>query len=104
MANKTIEKTQLKNDVGEAEKQAPELAPEFHQRVTDNLDEMRSQAELAHTAYLEAQRKVARAYKARELQEVDAYKEIEQQAYKAFEEALQEALKAREKSERDAEE
>ena len=78
----TTKQQQPKKTDGKAEEQVPEVS----QDTLDPLDEFQNQAEMAYTAYLEAQRKVATAYKERERQEEKTYKEIEQQAYESCEE------------------
>ena len=83
MTSMNIEHQQNKTVVKKFEVQGVELAPEVSKTAADPLDEVLSQAEMAYTAYLEAQRKVALAYKHRERQEEKTYKEIERQANKA---------------------
>jgi len=58
--NKVVEKT---------EEPATELVPETLNETPAGLDEVLGRAEMAYTAYLEAQRKVAAAYKEQERQE-----------------------------------
>ena len=97
-----------KEQVKEAVKQTEELAVKLEagapEQVIDPLTELLGRAQSAYAAYMEAEKEVARAYKARERQVERSYKEAEQQANSACEAATEQALRVREKAEQQAEE
>ena len=68
------------------------------------LSDVLGKAQKAYSAYLEAQREVAKAYKVNELQLERGYKETAQKADRDCENAINVALRAREEAERRAEE
>ena len=85
-------------------KPATEVAEESPQTVvtqgTEILTEVRSRAQQAYQAYMDAQKEVGGAYRANELQTQEAYKEREVQADKLCEQALELARSARDEARR----
>ena len=82
-----------------------ELAePDFDMRMPNPLEDLRKQAEMAYTTYLDAQRKVANAYRERERAEVVLYKETEREANRACDQAIEAAASVRSAAQRRARE
>ncbi len=68
------------------------------------LSDVLGKAQKAYSAYLEAQKEVAKAYKVNELQLERSYREAQRIAEKACQDAINEALNEREEDEHNAEE
>lgn len=101
MASTIVEEPQTKR-AGKGQKQGNEGVEDVSMSLPNPLEELRKQAEAAYTSYLGAQRKVAKAYRQREQQEVSNYKLTEQQANKDCDDAIQQALAARTRTEKAA--
>jgi len=86
----------------EAASPSPGASSEPHPAV-EPLEEILSRAEKAYTAYIEAQKEVARAYKRNEVQFDRAFVAASDRANAVYAEALQRAAREREMAEKAAE-
>lgn len=73
------------------------------EQAIEPLAEVLGRVESAYAAYVDAEREVAKAYKANEQQVEKSYKEVEQQANSTCEQAIAQALRVREGAEQQAE-
>jgi vacuolar-type H+-ATPase subunit H len=104
MPNVLVEEVQTRKGAGRGQKEMLEAAPELSVRPSNPLEDLRKQAEVAYNSYVDAQRKMARAYRVTERSEVANYKEAEERANKVCDEAIQKAPLIRSQSEHDARE
>ena len=104
MPNVLAEEVQTKKGAGKVQKEMSEVVPELYTRSTNPLEDLRKQAEEAYNGYLDAQRKMARAYRVTERNQVTNYKQAEEKANKICDEAIERAIANRLDSENEARE
>ena len=104
MTDKLTTKQQSKKGNGSADKKNLQSTREVSETTVDPINDLRAQAELAYNTYLEAQRKVARAYREFEQKEVNAHRQAAVQASNSCDRAIQQSMRIREKAEWEAEE
>ena len=104
MPNILAEEVQTKKGMGKAQKEMAEVVPELYPRSSNPLEDLRKQAEEAYNSYLDAQRKMARAYRVTERNQVTNFKQAEEKANKICDEAIEKAIVSRLESEHEARE
>jgi hypothetical protein len=103
MTTITKQNQQLNKTTQKIEDKIVKSTPDTKTQDLDTLSEVRSLAEKAYQAYMDAQRRVATAYRERAYQEEKAYEEIEGKANRECTEAIEKAFKIRDKAEQEAE-
>jgi hypothetical protein len=102
MPNVVAEEVQTRKGMAKAQKEMAEVVPELYPRSSNPLEDLRKQAEEAYSSYLDAQRKMARAYRVTERNQVTGYKQAEDKANKICDETIEKAIVSRLQSEHEA--
>ena len=90
-------------ETGARVQEAVRPVTEPEEKPMEPMADLLARAESAYTTYMEAQKKVARAYRGHELQHDSAYTEAERQANAVCNEEIEKALKVCEQAEQQAE-